>query len=118
VRIHASKDKVYYMKDKVINIRISEEQYKQLCFKAQAVSKSNSEYIREAISTSEVKQDSSKIKSELIASLNHIGNNINQIAHSLNIAKKSDKLSGIDYKDLINHLTIIERYMKDISENN
>ena len=106
------------MKDKVINIRMSNELFNLLTLKAKAVGKSNSEFIREAIQETEVKQSNSKDTSKLIASLNQIGNNINQIAKSLNSAKLQNKLEDIDYKDLLNSLTISQRYLKDISENN
>lgn len=106
------------MKDKVINIRISIELFNLLTLKAKAVGKSNSEFIREAIQETEVKQSNSKDISKLIASLNYIGNNINQIAKSLNIAKIENKLSDRDYNDILNSLTISQSYLKDISENN
>lgn len=106
------------MKDKTIKVRMTNELFNLLVFKAKAVNKSNSEFVREAIQQTEVKQSNSKDISKMIASLNHIGNNINQIAKSLNGAKLKNKLDDIDYKDLLNSLVISQRYLKDISENN
>jgi len=97
---------------------MSNELFNLLTLKSKAVGKSNSEFIREAIQETEVKQSNEKDKSKLIASLNHIGNNINQMQKSLNIAKLQNKLEDTDYKDLLNSLVIIQRYLKDISENN
>ncbi len=97
---------------------MSEELFNLLTLKAKAIGKSNSEFIREAIQETEVKQSNSKDISRLIASLNHIGNNINQITKAINIAKLQNKLVDIDFDDIENILTISKRYLKDISENN
>lgn len=103
------------MKDKRVNIRLSKELFNMLTFKAIAAKKTTSEYIRESITTSDIKVDNSKDINRLISSLNLIGNNINQIAHNLNIANKSDKLDDINYNNLLDRLIIIEYKLKNIS---
>lgn len=106
------------MKDKTIKVRMSEELFNLLTLKAKAINKNNSEFIREAIQETEVKQSNEKDKSKLIASLNQIGNNLNQMQKAINIANLQNKLEDIDYKDIKNMLAIATRYIKDISENN
>jgi len=106
------------MKDKQINLRLSTELYNMLQVKSKASNLSASDYIRQSINNSDIKIDNSKDISKLIASLNHIGNNINQISKNLNIANNSNNLSNVDYEDLLNSLIIMQRYLKDISECN
>ena len=102
------------MKDKRVNIRLSNELYNMLTFKAIAAKKSNSEYIRQSIITSDIKVDYSRDVHRLIVSLNSIGNNVNQLAHNLNIANMSDKLDDINYNKLLDRLIIIEYKLKDL----
>ena len=104
------------MKDKRVNIRLSNELFNMLTFKAIAAKKTTSEYIRESITTSDIRVDNSKDINRLISSLNLIGNNINQIAHILNIANKIDKLDDVNYNNLLDRLIIIEYKLKDISK--
>jgi hypothetical protein len=103
------------MEDKKLNIRISTELFNMLKFKAIAAKKSTSKYIRESVINSDIKVDNSKDINRLISSLNLIGNNINQIAHILNIANKIDKLDDVNYNNLLDRLIVIEYKLKDIS---
>jgi len=102
------------MKDKQINIRMNEDILNTLIVKASAVNMNRSEYIIKAILDSDIKVDNSKDISMLLGSINKIGNNINQIAKSLNIANSSNKLDDINYNNILDNLTIIEYKLKDI----
>jgi len=55
-----------------------------------------------------------EVISNLIASLNHIGNNINQIAHILNIANVNNNLSEVDYETIINNLAVITNNISEL----
>ena len=96
------------MKDKVITIRLSNELHNMLTLKASAVNKTTSEFMRDAITKTQIKTDNSKNIGKLIGTINRFGNNINQIAHILNSAKQSGKIDDIDYKHILNNLTIIQ----------
>lgn len=102
------------MKDKQINLRLSQELYNMLQLKSRASNMTASNYIRTAINSSQIKIDNSKDIGKLIGSINKVGNNINQIAHTLNKANNSNKLKDIEYNNILNKLTIIEYQLKDI----
>jgi len=102
------------MKSTQINLRLSNELFNMLQLKAHSSDKTVSEYIRELIATSEVKFNDKKNIGLLLGSINRIGNNINQIAHNLNIVNNQNLLDDIDYKDLLNQLIIIEHNLHDI----
>jgi len=102
------------MNDKQLNMRLSNELFNMLVLKANAVNKSNSNYIRELISNNEVKEDNSKDIAKLIGTINRVGNNVNQIAHNLNIAKQNNKLDDVKYEDILNQLILIENSLSDL----
>jgi len=102
------------VKDKQINLRLSQELYNMLQLKSRASNMTASNYIRTAINSSQIKIDNSKDIGKLIGSINKVGNNINQIAHTLNKANNSNKLKDIEYNNILNKLTIIEYQLKDI----
>jgi len=100
------------MKDKRLNIRLSNELYNMLQFKATAAKKSNSDFIRQSILKSEIRVDESKNQFFIISSINKLGNNINQIAYVLNCANKSNNLNAVDYSNILDELIIIEKQLK------
>ena len=102
------------MKDKQINLRLSQELYNMLKLKSKASNMTASNYIRTSINSSQIKIDNSKDIGKLIGAINKVGNNINQIAYTLNKANSSNKLNDIDYNNLLDKLTIIEYQLKDI----
>ena len=104
------------MKDRRIEIRVSEELYNMLVFKASASDKKLSEFVRECIVSSDVKIDNSKDILKLVFQMNKIGNNINQIAHKLNIAHNSNKMNDINYTNLLDELIVIEHFLKELSD--
>lgn len=102
------------MKDKTITIRLSAELYNMLQIKASASNMNTSDYIRTSINESVIKVDNRKDIGKLIGSINKVGNNINQIAHNLNIANNSNKLDDINYNNILDKLTIIEYQLKEV----
>ena len=102
------------MKDKIITIRLSDELYNMLQIKAIASNMNTSDYIRTSINESDIKVDNRKDIGKLIGSINKVGNNINQIAHNLNIANNSNKLDDINYNNILDKLTIIEYQLKEV----
>lgn len=102
------------MKDKTITIRLSDELYNMLQIKASASNMNTSDYIRTSINESDIKVDNRKDIGKLIGSINKVGNNINQIAHNLNIANNSNKLDDINYNNILDKLTIIEYQLKEV----
>lgn len=103
-------------KKKTISLRLTNELYNLLQFKA-ASKISASDYIRQSITQSDIKVNNSKDIFALIGSVNKVGNNINQIAHTLNIANKNNNLNDIDYNNIIDSLLLIEYQLKDIIKN-
>lgn len=99
---------------KLITLRISEELDNMLTLKAAAANKNRSDYLRDSISKSNVSIDTSKDIRLMLGSVNKIGNNINQIAHNLNIANNSNKLDDVNYNNILDKLTIIEYQLKEI----
>lgn len=106
------------MKDTQINFRLSGELFNILNLKAKATNRTNSDYIRSLIANTEISINEEKEIVRLISSINHIGNNINQIARTLNKANLSNKLSDIEYEKLLNRLIIIENNLSELLEEN
>ncbi len=103
------------MKNNTIKVRVTDEAYNMIKFKAVSANKTMSDYIRESVSVSEVRFNDSKDLSQIVGSINSVGNNINQIAKVLNIANKSDSLSDVDYQELKDELLIIMHTMNEIT---
>lgn len=99
---------------KLITLRISEELDNMLTLKSAAANKNRSDYLRDSISKSNISIDTSKDIRLMLGSVNKIGNNINQIAHNLNIANNSNKLDDVNYNNILDKLTIIEYQLKEI----
>ena len=102
------------MNNKQINLKMSDELYNMIVFKARANNMNVSEFIRTSVKKADIKYNDSKDISNLIASLNHIGNNINQIAHILNIANVNNNLSEVDYETIINNLAVITNNISEL----
>ena len=103
-------------KDKQLNIRIDNELLSLLETKSKQLNITKTEYITQAIKNSKVKSNNKKHIVKLIGSINKIGNNLNQIARVLNIANRYNYLNDIDYKELLDELTIIEYQLFQIQK--
>ena len=88
-----------------------------LQLKSKASNMTASNYIRTSINNSKIKVDDSKDIGKLIGAINKVGNNINQIAYTLNKANNSNRLNDIDYNNILDKLIIIEYQLKEILKN-
>ena len=104
------------VKSKTISLRITEELFAELSFKSSLLNIDNSDFLRQSITNTTInaKLDTKEI-AELIASLNKIGNNINQIAHVLNVSNLEESLSDIDYENQLNQLILIREQLRGLS---
>lgn len=90
-------------KTRMLRIRLTDGEYNILKQKAKQANKTMSDFVREYITTGKVKSKCKQLSS-LILHLSRIGNNINQIAKNLNIARKEGSLSKQDYDLLLDEL--------------
>lgn len=91
------------------------ELFVELVIKAKSLNMSNSEYLRSTICNTELNyKTNEKDFGYLIGALNKIGNNINQIARNLNVARNEQTLNQVDYDDLMNQLIIINSEIKSL----
>ena len=104
------------MKNKIVSVRLSEAEYQRAALQAEAANKKVSELFREAVNDSEIQFNDAKDFASLIASLNWIGNNVNQIAKVLNTANKQGSLSDVDYSDIKDTLYIIMHNIKEVTK--
>jgi len=100
-------------KTKMLRIRLSDTEYYLLREKSEQANKTMSDFLREYIITGKVKSKCKDLPF-LILHLSKIGNNINQIAKNLNIAKKEGYLAEQDYDLLLDELMQINNNLKAI----
>ena len=90
------------LRDKQIVIRLLDEEYEILKVKCDELGISYSDYFRQLILFGSVKQSTKKDSKEehkkFMYEINHIGGNINQIAHRVNSNRIESKK---DYEDLM-----------------
>jgi len=101
-----------------VQIKMSDEVFNTMNFKAKALGISNSKFVRSLIMEQTiVSSDNNKDVTRVKGLLGNLTNNINQISHNLNVANLKGDLSQIDYDNMINMLTIIlnntESYVND-----
>jgi len=97
-------------KVKRIQIKMPDIVFHTLTFKATSLGVNNSAYVRALIMDQEIiSADRHDDKSHLIGLVAKFGNNINQIAHTLNIANLNGNLHDIDYQNLLNILLKLEK---------
>ncbi|MDD3596177.1 plasmid mobilization relaxosome protein MobC [Sulfuricurvum sp.] len=102
-------------KRNTVTIRLSDELFAELLIKAQSLNMTVSDYVRGTICNTELNyRTNEKDFGYLIGSINRVGNNINQIAHNLNIARNEQSLDQVDYEDIMNQLIIINSEIKSL----
>ena len=104
-------EKVKY--NKKLTIRLDEETYNEMKRKTAELGLTQSEYLRQVIFKGRATKKCKDLPS-LILHLSRIGNNINQIARNLNIAKKEGYLAEQDYDLLLDELMQINNNLKAI----
>jgi predicted DNA-binding protein len=89
-----------------ICLRLSQEEKERLESSAQRCGLSKTAYLRRLIMEKEVKARPSQEIKELRTEIHHIGNNINQIARSVNagIARAADARRGLELLDRVYEL--------------
>ena len=103
-------------KTELVAVKVTPSFKNMLTVKHTAMNMKESEFIRSAIMNAQLNfKLSDKDIGTLIGTLGSIGNNINQIAHNLNIAKKKNALDEVDYQDIANQLLIIKEYMRNLT---
>lgn len=103
------------MKNYSVKVRMTEELFTELVIKSKSLNMTNSEYLRNTICNTELNyKTNEKDFGYLIGAINKIGNNINQIARNLNIARNEQSLNQADYEDLMNQLIIINSEIKSL----
>ena len=100
-------------KNKMLRIRLTDDEYNLLKEKADKAGKTMSEFVRDYITRGKVNSKCKDLPS-LILHLSKIGNNINQISKNLNIAKKEGYLAEQDYDLLLDELMQINNNLKAI----
>ena len=100
-------------KTKMLRIRLTNDEYNLLKEKADKAGKTMSELVRDYITKGKVNSKCKDLPS-LILHISKIGNNINQIAKNLNIAKKEGYLAEQDYDLLLDELMQINLNLKAI----
>ena len=102
-------EKVKY--NKKLTIRLDDETYNEMKRKIKELGLTQSEYLRQVILKGRATKKCKDLPS-LILHLSKIGNNINQIAKNLNIAKKEGYLAEQDYDLLLDELMQINLNLK------
>ena len=105
------------MSKRLISFRFDEEIIKTLDLKSKAVNMNRTEYITKAIIDSDIQVDNSRDIGRVIGSINKIGNNINQIAKNLNVARNENKLNEVDYNNILDRLIAVEYQLHNIVKN-
>jgi len=102
------------VKNKQINIRVNKSILDTLELKSKALNMNKSEYIIKAIIDSDIKVYNDRYDLDVINNLNRIGNNVNQIARNMNIARNANKLDDVNYISILDMLTIIQYRLDNI----
>lgn len=96
------------MKNKRLDIRLTEEVHQIFSEKLNELKISKTEYITQLIQNDQIVKDPSKEVSKLVFQTNKIGNNLNQIAFNLNVANQKNNLDNTNYQELLSQLIYIE----------
>ncbi len=102
------------LRDKKVTVKMTAQEHEFLLHNAKISNIKISTYIRTCISKSEVKTDNSKDYIKLVTAVNRVGNNINQIARVLNIAKNENKLSEQNFNLYFKFLYIAYKQLKNL----
>ena len=96
------------------NFKATKEELSLMKIKAKSLNLTASAFIRASFNSSVVSFNDKKEKEKLTASLNLIGNNLNQVAKVLNTAKYNNLLDDIDFDELKDILKDISNDIKEV----
>lgn len=97
------------MKSKIISLRLSDSDYSELILNSEISGMCASEFLRKSISQTKIlpatdkKDDVKKLRI-----FSNASNNLNQIAHVMNIANKSGAINSVDYNQILGFLGDIQ----------
>ena len=95
---------------KRIQIKMPDNIFHTLTLKAASLGTNNSAYIRALILDQEIlSADKNEDTSRLLGEVAKFGNNLNQIAHILNISNLAGTLDDVNYQALLEQLYLLEK---------
>jgi hypothetical protein len=103
---------------KRIQVKMPDNIFHTLTLKAASLGTNNSAYIRALILDQEIlSADKNEEQSRLIGEVAKFGNNLNQIAHVLNISNLAGTLDDVNYQALLDQLYLLEKAIESILKN-
>ena len=103
---------------KRIQVKMPDNVFHTLTLKAASLGTNNSAYIRALILDQEIlSADKHEDKSRLIGEVAKFGNNLNQIAHVLNISNLAGTLDDVNYESLLDQLYLLEKRIESTLKN-
>ena len=104
-------------KGKSITFRTSPKLKEYIEANCKLLNVNKSDFIKKMILEGKVKNEPNKRDLALLRmSIQRIGNNINQLAYVLNVAKKEGELSGVDYQNMLETLLKINTSVVELWE--
>lgn len=101
---------------KIISLRLTDEQYADFLKKLDLSGLNESEYMRRAIIGDETTIVAAPVQTEtsrrLLFIISKVSNNLNQLAHVINVARLKGVINRELYIELLTKLDLILRYLK------
>ena len=105
-------------RSKVITIRCTAAEKKKLIAQAKAQRKSTSELLRDALgliqSPKQTRRQPPEVDQKLLAAINAIGTNCNQIARAINAARRHGDVRQLDAIAILSSLVSVDRQLSAI----
>lgn len=101
------------IKEKQINIRVSQIEFDELKMKSDELKITKSEFILKLIFGEKIK-NTSRDNLKFLQTINKIGNNLNQAVRTLHTKNMKDELRDEDYEKLLNKLIVVEQQLNNI----
>ncbi len=99
-----------------INARLTEAEHALIEEKRAAAGMNASEFFRECVLTNRTqivaRPQASGDRKQLLYAVNKVGNNLNQLAHAVNTAHMTERVSEATYLSVLDHLRWFQQYLK------
>ena len=102
------------IKEKQINIRVSQIEFDELKMKSDELKITKSEFILKLIFGEKIKKNTSRDNLKFLQTINKIGNNLNQAVRTLHTKNMKDELRDEYYEKLLNKLIVVEQQLNNI----
>ena len=102
------------IKEKQINIRVSQIEFDELKMKSDELKITKSEFILKLIFGEKIKKNTSRDNLKFLQTINKIGNNLNRAVRTLHNKNMKDELRDEDYEKLLNKLIVVEQQLNNI----